>query len=165
MRALLLCLGLILSSMLAQRAGAAPPDPVKSSPVKPGQTWVLKGTAASGEQFQTALKLSQQVPKSQPLTYRADRGTLLYDPGVPSLVVLDTADARGGGLALACVTRGQVAANSRIPRPGVLVSGTLPEVAARLEDAFAVASVTRTPAQLKAATAELRLGTCTLTRR
>lgn len=114
---------------------------------------------ADGERFQTLLRLNTRAPAGRPLTYRADRGVLLYDPAVPSLVALDTADARDGGLALACVTLGAVGGR------GVLVIGTLAEVSARLEEAFALASVARTPADLAAATREVRLGTCTLSRR
>lgn len=149
---------LALALILVGGAGGAPQP---ASPVQPGQVWRLDGVTADGEQFQTILRLKAQPPAGQPLTYRADRGALLYDPRVPSFVALDTADAGNGGLALACVTLG----TTRPPLSGVLISGTLPEVSARLKEAFALASVARTPADLRAATKERRLGTCTLSRR
>ncbi|WP_019586306.1 hypothetical protein [Deinococcus apachensis] len=148
---------LALAFALAGSSGGASQP---ASPVQPGQVWRLDGVTADGEQFQTVLRLRPQPPAGQPLTYRADRGALLYDPRVPSLVALDTADAGNGGLALACVTLG----STRAPLSGVLISGPLPEVSARLKEAFAVASVARTPADLRAAARELRLGTCTLRR-
>lgn len=154
MRALLLPLLLSLSPALAQGT---------PSPLHPGQTWTLTGVTADGEQFQTVLRLTGQTPGGPPRTYRADRGTLLYDPAVPSLVALDTADAGGGGLALACVSLTPERGGALWP--GILVSGTPAQVSVRLKDAFGVASVARTPADRKAAAAELRLGTCTLTRR
>lgn len=153
-------LALLLALASAPVSGALGQSASRPVPaVQPGQVWTLDAVTADGERFQTTLRLSSRAPSGKPSTYRADRGVLLYDPAVPSLVALDTADARDGGLALACVTLG--AAGGR----GVLVSGPLAEVAARLEEAFAVASVARTPADLAAATKEVRLGTCTLSRR
>ncbi|SMB95411.1 hypothetical protein [Deinococcus hopiensis] len=154
MRALLLSLLLFSSPALAQ----AQPSPVQS-----GQVWILAGVTADGEQFRSVLRLTREAPKGQPWTYRADRGSLLYDASVPSLVALDTVEAKAGGLALACVSLSP--AKGQTSWPGVLVSGGLAQVSARLGDAFGVASVARTPTDLKAAAAELRLGTCTLTRR
>lgn len=161
MRLAVLVLLLALSPALSGVVSRAP-APRPAPPVQPGQVWRLDGVTADGERFGTVLRLKAQPQAGQPLTYRADRGVLLYDPRVPSLVAIDTADARDGGLALACVALGAV---GRAALPGVLVSGTLAGVSARLKEAFAVASIARTPADLRAATAEVRLGTCTLRRR
>ena len=137
-----------------------------SAPVQPGQAWVLTGTTAEGEQFRTVLKLSADAPKLDGAwTFRADRGVLLYDPAAESVVALDLKEVPEGGLALACVRVGHLGsgAGESSTREGVLVSGTAPQVAARLEEAFALASSVPSSADLAAAATELRLGRCTLT--
>ncbi|MDB5044977.1 MAG: hypothetical protein JWQ08_1027 [Deinococcus sp.] len=162
-------LACLLLSSVASAGGSGgvrvqPPAPTRlpaSAPVQPGQAWVLAGTTADGEQFQTVLKLSADAPKLDGAwTFRADRGALLYDSAAQSVVGLDLREVASGGLALACVRVGRLSAGAG---EGVLVSGTAPQVAARLEEAFAVASTTANPADLAAAAAELRLGRCTLT--
>lgn len=161
-------LALLLLSSLASAGGSggvrvmphAPTRLPASAPVQPGQAWVLAGTTADGEQFQTVLKLTSDVPKFDGAwTFRADRGVLLYDAAAGSVVGLDLKEVASGGLALACVRVGNLSSGAG---EGVLVSGTAPQVVARLEEAFAVASTTANPADLAAAAAELRLGRCTL---
>lgn len=171
MRSLLLAC--LLLSSLASAGGSggvrALPSVARlpaSAPIQPGQAWVLTGTTAEGEQFRTVLKLSADAPKLDgPWTFRADRGVLLYDPAAESVVALDLKEVAGGGLALACVRVGRLGsgAGESSTGEGVLVSGTAPQVAARLEEAFALASAAA-PADLVAAATELRLGRCTLTR-
>ncbi|MFB9993707.1 hypothetical protein ACFFLM_17235 [Deinococcus oregonensis] len=159
----------LLWSSLASAGGSGgvrvlPPAPTRlpaSAPVQPGQAWVLTGTTAEGEQFQTVLRLAPGAPTLDGAwTFRADRGVLLYDSAAQSVVGLDLKEVAGGGLALACVRVGRLSAGAG---EGVLVSGTAPQVASRLEEAFAVAGATPNPADLAAAAAELRLGRCTLT--
>jgi len=131
-----------------------------SAPVQSGQAWVLTGTTAEGEQFRTVLKLSADAPKLDGAwTFRADRGVLLYDPAAESVVALDLKEVPEGGLALACVRVGHLGSGAG---EGVLVSGTAPQVAARLEEAFALASSVPNSVDLAAAATELRLGRCTL---
>lgn len=132
-----------------------------AEPVQPGQAWTLSATTADGETFRTTLRLTAAPPTGTPATYRADRGVLLLDTARHTLVALDLLDARAGGLGLACVVAGPLDAPVL---SGVLATGTLSELPARLEAALALSGVARTPADRDAARRELRLGTCTLTR-
>jgi hypothetical protein len=127
---------------------------------QPGQVWTLEAVSADGEQFLTTLRLNG-APQTQngTATYPADRGTLLLDQEHTSLIALDLADARDGGLALACAYIGPLEGGVF---DGVLAATTLNALPSMLEAALAVASVTRTPQERAEASAELRLGRCTL---
>ncbi|GGM11450.1 hypothetical protein [Deinococcus aerophilus] len=142
-----------------QAAASAPP----ASPLQPGQVWTLEALSADGEQFLTTLRLNGGAPQlhNGTATYPADRGTLLLDQEHTSLIALDLADARSGGLALACAYIGPLEGEVF---DGVLAVTTLNALPSMLETALAVASVTRTPQERAEASAELRLGRCTLRR-
>ncbi|GGS32638.1 hypothetical protein [Deinococcus knuensis] len=128
---------------------------------RPGQHWTLNARTADGETFRTTLRLSA-APPADPGTFRADRGTLLLDAQAGTLIALDLQDARDGGLGLACAVRLNADRNSAPEVSGVLASGTLTELPARLEAALAVLNVTRTPQEQEEAARELGLGTCAL---
>ncbi len=132
-----------------------------ASPLQPGQVWTLEAVSADGEQFRTTLRLKEGAPQLQngTATYAADRGTLLLDEVHTSLIALDLADARDGGLALGCAYIGPLEGGVF---EGVLAAATLDALPSMLETALAVASVTRTPQERAEASAELRLGRCTL---
>jgi hypothetical protein len=145
--------------------GAAAPPPAAAQPVprvsvQPGQVWTLSARTADGERFLTALHLDAAPGTGMPLAFHADRGVLLLDSARGTLIALDLLDARQGGLGLACVVEGTLDAPEL---SGVLASGSLQALPARLEAALAVGAVTRTPADRAAALQELGLGTCTLT--
>ncbi|GHF65704.1 hypothetical protein HNQ07_004762 [Deinococcus metalli] len=131
-----------------------------TAPVQPGQVWTLSATTADGERFRTTLRVDTTPPTGTPATYRADRGALILDPARGTLIALDLLDARQGGVGLACVVEGPLDA---LEVEGVLASGTLADLPARLETALAVIGVAHTPADRAAAVQELKLGTCTLT--
>lgn len=129
-------------------------------PVQPGQTWVLAGTTAEGEQFRTTLHLAASAPTGTPATYRANRGVLILDAARGTLIALDLLDARQGGVGLACTVTGPLDTPTL---HGLLASGTLEQLPPQLETALAALDVTRTAQERAQAAAELRLGTCTLT--
>ncbi|MDV6373242.1 hypothetical protein [Deinococcus arenicola] len=130
------------------------------SPLQPGQTWTLSAVTAEGETFQTRLRLSGQPPSGTPATYRADRGVMLLDTVHSSLIALDTADAKDGGLALACVYTGPL--NGQMFE-GILAAAPADRLPALLETALAVFNIARTSEDRAEASAELGLGRCTLT--
>lgn len=154
-------LTLLLVSCTAWAGGLAQGLPPSSGPIAPGQTWTLQAVTAEGETFQTTLRLGPQLPQGTPATYRADRGVLLLDHKNSSLIALDLADAQDGGLALACAYIGPLEAQTF---EGVLAAATLENLPPLLEAALAVFGVARTPQDRAEASAELRLGRCTLTR-
>lgn len=154
-------LTLLLVSCASWAGGLAQaPVPPPDGPLAPGQVWTLKAVTAEGEAFQTTLRLSAQPPEGTPATYRADRGVLLLDQNNSSLIALDFADTKDGGLALACAYIGPLEGQSF---EGVLAAATLENLSPLLEAALAVFEVARTPADRAEASAELRLGRCTLT--
>ncbi|OLV18291.1 hypothetical protein [Deinococcus marmoris] len=138
---------------------AQSPAPLPPSPIQPGQVWTLSGTTAEGELFQTTLRLSVQPPAGTPATYRADRGVLLLDQKNSSLIALDFADAQDGGLALACAYIGPL--QGKVFK-GVLAAAPLDNLPPLLEAALAIFKVATTPADRAEASAELKLGHCTL---
>ncbi|QFP78079.1 hypothetical protein [Deinococcus sp. AJ005] len=146
--------GLALSGL------AQSPAPLPDSPIQPGQVWTLSGTTAEGEMFQTILRLKPQPPSGTPATYRADRGVLLLDQQNSSLIALDFADAQDGGLALACAYIGPLRGKAF---EGVLAAAPLENLPPLLEAALAIFKVATTPADRAEASAELKLGRCTLT--
>lgn len=153
-----------LCALLLGTALATPPAASQAAPAplpRPGQHWTLEARTADGETFRTTLRLSA-APPTDPGTFRADRGTLLLDTQAGTLIALDLQDARDGGLGLACAVRLN-ADRSALEAAGVLASGTLTELPARLEAALAVLTVTRTPQEQAEAARELRLGSCELT--
>lgn len=139
---------------------AQAPAPPPGGPLAPGQVWSLKAVTAEGETFQTTLRLAPQPPEGTPATYRADRGVLLLDQKNSSLIALDFADAQDGGLALACAYVGLLKGQTF---EGVLAAATLENLPPLLEAALAVFKVAQTPEDRAEASAELRLGRCTLT--
>ncbi len=143
-------------AQVAAQSPAAPPR----SPIGPGQVWTLSAVTAEGETFQTTLRLTSQPPQGTPATYRADRGVLLLDQTHSSLIALDLADAQDGGLALACAYVGPL---DRQIFEGVLAAAPLKTLPPLLETALAIFGVTSTPEDRAEASAELRLGRCTLT--
>lgn len=160
-----------LCALLLGTALTAPPAASQAAPVaipatggvplpRPGQHWTLEARTADGETFRTTLRLSA-APPADPGTFRADRGTLLLDAEAGTLIALDLQDARDGGLGLACAVRLN-ADRSALEAAGVLASGTLTELPARLEAALAVLNVTRTPQQQEEVARELGLGSCAL---
>lgn len=158
MRFLLAPLSLLLCFLAG--AGSLAQTAPAPGPLQPGQTWTLSAVTAEGESFQTQLRLTDQLPVGTPPTFRADRGVLLLDPARSSLIALDLADAEDGGLALACAYRGPLTSTTF---EGVLAAAPLDRLSPLLEAALAIFSVARTPQDRAEASAELRLGRCTLT--
>jgi hypothetical protein len=151
-------LTLLLVSCTAWAGGLAQVPP--SGPIGPGQVWRLKAVTAEGESFQITLRLRPQPPQGTPATYRADRGVLLVDQKNSSLIALDLADAADGGLALACAYIGPLEGQTF---NGVLAAAPLENLPPLLEAALAVFGVATTAQDRAEASAELRLGRCTLT--
>ncbi len=153
-------LTLLLVSCAAWAGGLAQvPALPPGGPLAPGQVWTLNAVTAEGEAFQITLRLSAQPPEGTPATYRADRGVLLLDQQNSSLIALDFADAQDGGLALACAYIGPLQGKAF---EGVLAAAPLENLPPLLEAALAVFKVARTPADRAEASAELKLGRCTL---